>query len=83
MPDTISISASRPGRSAGVRPGALWPGVGRADHHVRTLKARAAFRDVARTLRVEMGDVERLTKLIPSGPAYSVTLAEASEKVPR
>src|SRR5216117_404982 len=47
-----------------------------------TLKARAAFRDVARTLRVEMGDVERLTKLIPSGPAYSVTLAEESEKVP-
>src|SRR5216117_561671 len=47
-----------------------------------TLKARAAFRDVARTLRVEMGDVERLTKLIPSGPAFSVTLAEESEKVP-
>src|SRR5213083_2963420 len=47
-----------------------------------TLKARAAFRDVARTLRVEMGDVERLTKLIPSGPAFSVTLAEAGEKVP-
>src|SRR5216117_218719 len=47
-----------------------------------TLKARAAFRDVARTLRVEMGDVERLTKLIPSGPAYSVTLAEAAQKVP-
>jgi DNA polymerase-3 subunit alpha len=47
-----------------------------------TLKARAAFRDVARTLRVEMGDVERLTKLIPSGPAFSITLAEAGEKVP-
>src|SRR5437867_286512 len=47
-----------------------------------TLKARAAFRDVARTLRVEMGDVERLTKLIPSGPAFSVTLAEAPDKVP-
>src|SRR2546421_113084 len=47
-----------------------------------TLKARAAFRDVARTLRVEMGDVERLTKLIPSGPAFSVTLAEAGTKVP-
>jgi DNA polymerase-3 subunit alpha len=47
-----------------------------------TLKARAAFRDVARTLRVEMGDVERLTKLIPSGPAFSVTLAEAADKVP-
>src|SRR5213595_3717339 len=47
-----------------------------------TLKARAAFRDVARTLRVEMGDVERLTKLIPSGPAFSITLAEASDKIP-
>ncbi|HET9385926.1 MAG TPA: DNA polymerase III subunit alpha [Gemmatimonadales bacterium] len=47
-----------------------------------TLKARAAFRDVARTLRVEMGEVERLTKLIPSGPAFSVTLAEAADKVP-
>jgi len=47
-----------------------------------TLKARAAFRDVARTLRVEMGDVERLTKLIPSGPAFSVTLAEVCDKVP-
>ena len=47
-----------------------------------TLKARAAFRDVARTLRVEMGDVERLTKLIPSGPGFAVTLGEAAEKVP-
>jgi DNA polymerase-3 subunit alpha len=47
-----------------------------------TLKARAAFRDVARTLRVEMGDVDRITKLIPSGPAFSFTLAEAAEKVP-
>src|SRR5216117_3532798 len=47
-----------------------------------TMKARAAVRDVARTLRLEMGDVERLTKLIPSGPAFSVTLAEAAEKVP-
>jgi DNA polymerase-3 subunit alpha len=47
-----------------------------------TLKARAAFRDVARTLRVEMGDVDRITKLIPSGPAYSLTLTEAAQKVP-
>jgi len=47
-----------------------------------TLKARAAFRDVARTLRVEMGDVDRLTKLIPSGPGFSLTLTEAAEKVP-
>src|SRR5216110_78098 len=47
-----------------------------------TLKARAAFRDVARTLRVEMGEVDRLTKLIPSGPAVAWSLAEASEKSP-
>ncbi|HEU5260835.1 MAG TPA: DNA polymerase III subunit alpha, partial [Gemmatimonadales bacterium] len=47
-----------------------------------TLKARAAFRDVARTLRVEMGDVDRITKLIPSGPAFAVSLREAAEKVP-
>src|SRR3989475_3818743 len=47
-----------------------------------TMKARAAFRDVARTLRVEMGDVDRITKLIPSGPAFALTLAEAAEKVP-
>ncbi|HXF94641.1 MAG TPA: DNA polymerase III subunit alpha [Gemmatimonadales bacterium] len=47
-----------------------------------TLKARAAFRDVARTLRVEMGEVDRLTKAIPSGPALSWTLPEAAERVP-
>src|SRR5437016_6056958 len=47
-----------------------------------TLKARAAFRDVARTLRVEPGEVDRLSKLIPSGPGYALTLAEAAEKVP-
>jgi len=46
------------------------------------LEASAAFRDVAPTLRVEMGDVDRITKLIPSGPGFSVTLAEAAEKVP-
>src|SRR3989454_990680 len=47
-----------------------------------TLKARAAFRDVARTLRVEPGEVDRFTKLIPSGPAVAWSLAEAREKVP-
>src|SRR5437660_12740219 len=29
-----------------------------------------------------MGDVDRLTKLIPSGPAFSLTLADAAVKVP-
>src|SRR5213595_259746 len=47
-----------------------------------TLKARAAFRDVARTLRVEPGEVDRFTKLIPAGPGVSVTLADAPEKSP-
>src|SRR5216117_4168950 len=47
-----------------------------------TLKARAAFRDVARTLRVEPGEVDRFTKMIPAGPGLSVTLAEAAERSP-
>src|SRR5881296_3391316 len=47
-----------------------------------TLKARAAFRDVARTLRIEPGEVDRFTKLIPAGPGVTVTLADAPEKSP-
>src|SRR5713101_8353967 len=47
-----------------------------------TLKARAAFRDVARTLRLEIGEVDRTTKLIPAGPAATWSLAEAATKVP-
>jgi DNA polymerase III subunit alpha len=47
-----------------------------------TLKARAAFRDVARTLRVEQGEVDRCTKLIPAGPGVTVTLAEAADRAP-
>jgi DNA polymerase III subunit alpha len=47
-----------------------------------TMKARAAFRDVARTLRIEMGEVDRLTKCIPSGPALAWSLPEAAERVP-
>jgi DNA polymerase-3 subunit alpha len=47
-----------------------------------TMKARAAFRDVARTLRLEIGEVDRATKLIPAGPAAAWTLAEAAVKVP-
>ncbi len=47
-----------------------------------TMKARAAVKDVARVLKVPPGEADRLTKLIPSGPAYSLTLAEAAERVP-
>src|SRR5881296_3089679 len=47
-----------------------------------TLKARAAFRDVARTLRIEPGEVDRFTKMIPAGPGVTVTLADAPERSP-
>jgi DNA polymerase-3 subunit alpha len=46
-----------------------------------TMKARAAVKDVARTLKVPPGEADKLTKLIPSGPAFSMTVAEAGEKI--
>ncbi|HXV86948.1 MAG TPA: DNA polymerase III subunit alpha, partial [Gemmatimonadales bacterium] len=47
-----------------------------------TLKARAAVRDVARVLRLSVSDADRIAKLIPSGPAYALSLSEAAERVP-
>src|SRR5439155_21693206 len=41
-----------------------------------TLNARAAFRDVSRALRVEPGEVDRFTKLIPTSPALRTTPAD-------
>ncbi len=46
-----------------------------------TLKARAAVKDVARLLRIPPGDADKLTKLIPSGPAFALTVDEAMDKV--
>ena len=46
-----------------------------------TMKARAALKDVARVLKVPPGEADRITKLIPSGPAYSLTIPEAMKKV--
>ncbi|MBA3522605.1 MAG: DNA polymerase III subunit alpha [Gemmatimonadales bacterium] len=46
-----------------------------------TLKARAAVKDVARVLRIPPGEADRITKLIPSGPAYSLTVRAAAEKI--
>jgi DNA polymerase-3 subunit alpha len=46
-----------------------------------TMKARAAVKDVARVLKVPPGEADRITKLIPSGPAYSLTIPEAMKKV--
>jgi DNA polymerase-3 subunit alpha len=46
-----------------------------------TMKARAAMKDVARVLRIPPGEADKLTKLIPSGPAYSLSIPEAVKKV--
>ncbi len=46
-----------------------------------TMKARAAVKDVARVLRIPPGEADRITKLIPSGPAYSLTIPDAERKV--
>src|SRR6185436_14124207 len=46
-----------------------------------TMKARAAVKDVARVLRIPPGEADKLTKLIPSGPAYSLTIEDARKKV--
>ena len=46
-----------------------------------TMKARAAMKDVARVLRIPPGEADRITKLIPSGPAYSLNIREAEKKI--
>ncbi len=46
-----------------------------------TLKARAAVKDVARVLKISPGEADRITKLIPSGPAFSLSIPEAVKKV--
>ncbi len=48
---------------------------------VGTMKARAAVKDVARVLRIPPGEADRITKLIPSGPAYSLTIPDAMQRV--
>jgi DNA polymerase-3 subunit alpha len=46
-----------------------------------TMKARAAVKDVARVLKVPAGDADKLTKLIPSAPGFSLTIPEALKRV--
>ncbi|MEJ2311455.1 MAG: DNA polymerase III subunit alpha [Gemmatimonadales bacterium] len=46
-----------------------------------TMKARAVVRDVGRVLGFAPADTDRLAKLIPSGPGYSLGIEEAIEKV--
>jgi len=47
-----------------------------------TMKARAAIRDIARVLQVPLSDADKIAKLIPSGPGFALSVAEAAEKVP-
>ncbi len=47
------------------------------------LQARAVCRDVGRVLQMPYGQVDRLSKMIPSGPGQNVTLAQALEIEPR
>jgi len=46
-----------------------------------TMKARAAIRDVGRTLNIPLGEVDRIAKLVPEGPG--VKLESAIEEEPQ
>ena len=46
-----------------------------------TMKARAVIRDVGRVLGFSPSDTDRLAKLVPSTPGFSLTVAEARKKV--
>jgi len=47
-----------------------------------TMKSRAVIRDVGRVLGFEPAETDRLAKLIPNAPNFSLTVAEAAEQVP-
>ena len=46
-----------------------------------TMKARAVIRDVGRVLGFSPSDTDRLAKLVPSTPGFSLTVAQARKKV--
>ncbi|HJP86981.1 MAG TPA: DNA polymerase III subunit alpha [Gemmatimonadaceae bacterium] len=47
-----------------------------------TLKSRAAIKDVGRTLGFTPAETDYLAKLIPNHPNFSLTVAEAKERIP-
>jgi DNA polymerase-3 subunit alpha len=47
-----------------------------------TMKSRAAIKDVGRTLGFTPAETDALAKLIPNGPAFSLTVKDAIEQVP-
>ncbi|HEX6747589.1 MAG TPA: DNA polymerase III subunit alpha [Longimicrobium sp.] len=47
-----------------------------------TMKSRAVVKDVGRTLGFLPAETDRLAKLIPNAPNFSMTVEEAKEKIP-
>jgi DNA polymerase-3 subunit alpha len=47
-----------------------------------TMKSRAVVKDVGRTLGFLPAETDRLAKLIPNGPAYSLTVEDAVAQIP-
>ncbi|HEX6940377.1 MAG TPA: DNA polymerase III subunit alpha [Longimicrobiales bacterium] len=47
-----------------------------------TMKSRAVIKDVGRVLGFEPAETDRLAKLVPNSPAYSLSVAEAVEQIP-
>ncbi|HEX8430532.1 MAG TPA: DNA polymerase III subunit alpha, partial [Longimicrobium sp.] len=47
-----------------------------------TMKSRAVVKDVGRTLGFLPAETDRLAKLIPNSPAYSLTVDEARKQIP-
>jgi DNA polymerase-3 subunit alpha len=47
-----------------------------------TMKSRAVVKDVGRTLGFLPAETDRLAKLIPNAPAYSLTVEEARKQIP-
>lgn len=46
-----------------------------------TMKSRAVIRDVGRVLGFEVGETDRIAKMIPNQPGQSYTLAQAVERI--
>ena len=46
-----------------------------------TMKSRAVIRDVGRVLNFDVGETDRIAKMIPNQPGQSYTLAQAVERI--
>ncbi|MDE2974471.1 MAG: DNA polymerase III subunit alpha [Gemmatimonadota bacterium] len=46
-----------------------------------TMKSRAVIRDVGRVLKFDVGETDRIAKMIPNQPGKSYTVAEAAERI--